>query len=283
MGENVDEAMAGCCIDRRRGTDGRCPAPANDTQGNRRHGARRLPLRESRPRQEQHPSRHGADIGAQRQLDSVARAIVRFRPTRVIVEMQCTGAELTIAEYQRFDDAMLAKDANEIVQIGYRIARMAGVKAVNGIDEQPRAGEPDYFLFDKVEAAAKQFGQTAKLEAINAPVAAWIKDYTPRQKDLSIAQSLIAFNTPGSAVTGMDSYYGLLPIGDHENQAGADLNAIWYLRNAKIFGKLMSVAKPGDRVLVVYGRGHSFWLRHFAGLVPGYRNVDPLSYLKRAK
>jgi len=32
----------------------------------------------------------------------------------------------------------------------------------------------------------------------------------------------------------------------------------------------MHVAKPGDRVLAVYGGGHGFWLRHFASLTPGY-------------
>ncbi|WP_426163766.1 DUF5694 domain-containing protein [Sandarakinorhabdus sp. DWP1-3-1] len=219
----------------------------------------------------------------QRQLDRVARAVARFRPTRVMVEMQGKGPDLAIAEYDRFDDAMLAKDANEIVQIGYRTARLAGVKTVNGIDEQPGPGEPDYFPFDKVDAAAKQFGQTAELAATNVGVAAWLKDFSARQQRLTVGQSLIAFNTPGSAVTGMDSYYGVLPIGDHDNQAGADLNAMWYLRNAKIFAKLMSVAKPGDRVLVVYGSGHNFWLRHFAGLTPGYRSVDPLPFLKAVK
>lgn len=219
----------------------------------------------------------------QRQLDRVARAIATFRPNRVMVEMRGSGPELAITEYARFDDAMLAKDAIEIVQIGYRTARIAGVKAVNGIDEQPMDGEPDYFPFEKVEAAAKQFGQTAELEATNLGVAAWIKDFSAKQKSRTIAESLVAINAPGSAVTGMDGYYGLLPIGDHDNQAGADLNAMWYLRNAKIFGKLMSVAKPGDRVLVVYGSGHSFWLRHFASLTPGYRNIDPLPYLAKAK
>jgi len=68
----------------------------------------------------------------------------------------------------------------------------------------------------------------------------------------------------------MDFYYGMLAIGDKDMQTKADLNTCWYLRNAKIFGKLMHVAKPGDRALAVYGGGHGFWLRHFASLTPGY-------------
>ncbi len=55
-----------------------------------------------------------------------------------------------------------------------------------------------------------------------------------------------------------------------------------YLRNAKIFAKLMRQAKPGDRIVVVYGAGHNYWLRHFAGATPGYVSVDPMPYLKAA-
>jgi hypothetical protein len=45
---------------------------------------------------------------------------------------------------------------------------------------------------------------------------------------------------------------------------------------------VQQVAKPGDRVLVVYGSGHNYWLRHFAMTAAGYRNVDPTPYLERA-
>lgn len=57
---------------------------------------------------------------------------------------------------------------------------------------------------------------------------------------------------------------------------------MWCLRNAKILAKLQQVAKPGDRILVVYGMGHNYWLRHFAKTVRGYRNVDPTPYLEKA-
>lgn len=219
----------------------------------------------------------------QRELQRVAAALAAFKPTHVMVEMQSDAPDLAVAEYARFDDAMLAKDANEIVQIGYRTARLAGLRTVNGIDEQPKAGEPDYFPFDKVQAAAAKFGQTAVLDASNAPIAASMKSFEAAQKTSSVAQLLARMNAPGAALNGMDSYYGILAIGDHDDQAGADLNAAWYLRNAKIFGKLVSLTKPGDRVLVVYGGGHGFWLRHFASLTPGYRSVDVMPYLKRAQ
>ena len=218
----------------------------------------------------------------QADLERVAAALASFKPTHVMVEMQSDAPDFAVAEFGRFGPAMLGKDVNEIVQIGYRTARAAGLKTVNGIDEQPKAGEPDYYPYDKVQETAARFGQTAQLEALNGPAIATLKTFEADQKTRSVAEMLMRVNDPGGIWGTMDSYYGMLLIGDGDTQTGADLNAAWYLRNAKIFGKLMHIAKPGDRILVVYGGGHGYWLRHFAGAVPGYRNVDVLPYLAKA-
>lgn len=219
----------------------------------------------------------------QADLDRVAKALATFRPTHVMVEMQSEAPDLAIAEFGRFGPAMLKTEANEIVQIGYRTAQLAGLQVVNGIDEQAKPGEPDYYPYDKVLETAVKFDQTALLDALNAPTVAVLKAFEADQKTHSVGQMLMRVNDPASLWGTMDGYYGMLPVGDRDVQTGADLNAAWYLRNAKIFGKLMQVARPGDRVLVVYGGGHGYWLRHFASQVPGYRNVDVLPFLRAAK
>jgi hypothetical protein len=75
-------------------------------------------------------------------------------------------------------------------------------------------------------------------------------------------------------------YYPLLAVGDSKNLVGAELNAAWYQRNAKIFAKLHQVAKPGDRIFVLFGAGHNYWLRHFVKETPGYELVEATIYLK---
>ena len=67
-----------------------------------------------------------------------------------------------------------------------------------------------------------------------------------------------------------------------KDQPGAELNAYWYMRNAKMFAKVGLFAKPGDRILVLVGAGHRYWLTHFAENVPGFISVDPTPYLRRA-
>ncbi|OSZ67105.1 hypothetical protein CAP39_11745 [Sphingomonas sp. IBVSS1] len=223
----------------------------------------------------------------QRELERVAEALARFRPTHVMVEMQSPEADLAIAEYRRFDAKMLASDANEIVQIGYRTARRVGLAAVQGIDEQPGPGEPDYFPYDKLDATAGRLGMAPLLQSLNAATGTWIKAFEAAQKTSSVGQLLMRMNDPRGPQASMDYYYSALAIGDRDDQVGADLNAMWYLRNAKIFAKLMLIAKPADktpaRVLVVYGGGHAFWLRHFARHTPGYVDVDVMPYLQRAR
>jgi len=218
----------------------------------------------------------------QHELEALADAIAEFKPTRVMVEAQRPGPTYDVTDFATFTPSLLKTDRDERIQIGYRIAERAGLRSVQGIDEQPDKGEPDYFPIGRVEAYAKAHGQKAYLDAAFATVQASARKFEAEQATTSIPRMLIRYNDPSTPMGGQDSYYSLLRLGDGNEQPGADLNAMWYLRNAKIFAKLINVAKPGDRVLVVYGAGHGYWLRHFASTTPGYSSIDVRPYLEKA-
>lgn len=218
----------------------------------------------------------------QAELAALAGALAEWRPTKVMVESRSDSPDLLDPRYPAFTPAALATERNETVQIGYRLARRVGLRAVHAIDEQPGPGEPDYFPFGKVAEFAAANGLQARIDALMAEGAAITRATQTKMATASIAELLIDHNDPEGAASRIDLYYGLLAIGDSERQPGADLNAMWYLRNAKIFAKLVKAAAPGDRILVVYGSGHNYWLRHFASSTPGFRSVDPLPYLKAA-
>lgn len=218
----------------------------------------------------------------QRELAALADAIAAFKPTRVLVERQRPGPGYDVADYAAFTPVALRRDRDETVQLGYRIAARAGLKSVQGIDEQPGPGEPDYFPFDHVDGYVKEHGLQARLDAIAAPLQRQAMAGESRMATTSIPAMLIPYNDEATPLAGQQFYYSLLEFGDGDRQPGAELNAMWYLRNAKIFSKLVNIARPGDRVLVVYGAGHGFWLRHFAANTPGFAAVDVKPYLERA-
>lgn len=215
----------------------------------------------------------------QRELEALAAALAEFRPTKIMAER--VAEDLIDPKYPAFAPAALAQQRDERVQIAYRLAHALGHEVVYAIDEQPGPGEPDYFPFGKMAEWAEANGAKDRLEAMLALAKAKSAEIE-RSQEGTIPAALAALN--GAVVTENDQsiYYETLAIGDVEQQPGADLNAMWYLRNAKIFTKLQQAAEPGDRVLVVYGAGHNYWLRHFAATTRGYRSVDPVPYLQEA-
>ena len=218
----------------------------------------------------------------QAELAAVVEALAGFRPTRVTVERQVDTPDLAVPAYSAFIAADLGRERSEVVQIGFRLARAAGLARVEGIDEQPGPGEPDYFPFGPLQTYAEAHGQAGVIGRAMEATAAAVRRFEARQRTASIAELLALMNDPDQPLASHAPYYEMLRIGDRNSQPGAELNAYWYMRNAKIFAKLVGVARPGDRIVVVYGAGHGYWLRHFARETPGFAFVDPRPYLARA-
>jgi len=216
----------------------------------------------------------------QEELARVAAALAEFRPTAVVVERVTPAPDYLDPVFKDFSDTMLAEKEDERVQIAYRLASLAGVARVYGIDEHSSEGEPDYFPFGKIMEHAERTGQTDAVDALIAGIRSKIEDFARETADVSIGERLYRINT--GFMSAPDANYALMNFDRGEDQPGAELQGYWMMRNAKIFSKLMNVTKPGDRVVIVYGAGHKFWLEHFAERAPGFVKVDPAPYLQRA-
>ena len=214
----------------------------------------------------------------QREIAALVEQLARFAPTKVAVEMEPTPHTAEIAAYEKFAPADLLTDRNEITQIGFRLAHRMKHRAVFAIDEQSKT--VDYFPFDTVKVYAKKNGQDKELATL---MSAWEGEgaiQSAMQRRLTVSQILRELNAPRAIERAQSSYTSVLAIGGGTEWAGADLNAAWYLRNAKIHAKLMKLAKPGDRIVVLYGAGHNYWLRELVRTTPGFVLVEPRTYLR---
>ncbi len=215
----------------------------------------------------------------QKQLAAAVNRLATFKPNKIAVEMVAKQPGMTTDDFEKFITASLLTDANEITQIGYRLAHQLGHKIVYAIDEQSET--IDYFPYEKLNAFAKANNQGNLMAGGLEWGKAVTAEFEKAQKTKTVIQLLSDINKPQRAMGEMRTfYYPLLSVGDQKSQIGAELNAGWYQRNAKIFAKLNLIAKPGDKILVLYGAGHNFWLRHFVSLMPGYKLVDAVPYLK---
>lgn len=216
----------------------------------------------------------------QAELERLVETLAEFKPTAVVTERVTDAPDYVDPKFADFDDAALASNPNERAQIGYRLAREAGVSRVYGIDEQSAEGEPDYFPFGKLQAHAEATGQAPAFDAYLNRFRRVVEEFAIETADQSIPQKLLTVNT--GALSSPDFYYGLAPFDVGEDQPAAELQAYWFMRNAKIWSKLLDVAKPGDRIFIVYGAGHKFWLEHLARHTEGVTLVDPAPYLRDA-
>ena len=212
----------------------------------------------------------------QHELAEIARALSTFKPTVIAIEREAEPP-YDDPTWETYTPEMMETVRNERVQIGYRVARWAGAKRVIAIDEQTGDGEPSYFPYDTVLETAEKTGQTEFLSELSDA-----REFMQGMKEAegkSIAHALLFTNTDAS----FDPFYwDVIKVADGEDQSGAELAAYWFLRNAKIFSKLEQAAKPGDRVLVVYGSGHNYWLKEIAEKTSGYELVDVVPYLETA-
>lgn len=219
----------------------------------------------------------------QAQLEAVSRALERFNPTVVGIERVATDrVTLMDQAYPDYTPADLLTNADERVQIGYRLAHHLGIQRVYAIDEQDREGQPSYFPFGAVMRWVQANGRDADFAALNNVVAASAAEMESRQHTGTVAQLLAWLNTPERTVEGQNLYAELLQFGAGDDQPGAVLNGRWYTRNAVIFAHLRQVARPGDRIIVIYGSGHNYWLRQLVSTTPGYKLVEPNDYLTTA-
>src|SRR4030095_14972128 len=197
----------------------------------------------------------------------------------IAVEARSDRPDFSTQKFADFTPQKLTTDPDERVQIAFRLAQRLSHKIVDGIDEKSET--VDYFPFDKVEAYAKTHGQAAALARLQENVEQMVKQMEAAQKTKPIRLMLADQNDSAHILADHQKfYYGLLVFGDQKAQPGAELNAAWYQRNAKIFAKLTQIARPGDRVLVAFGAGHTFWLRHFVQNTTGFELVEANVYLR---
>ena len=215
----------------------------------------------------------------QQELVELVKALAEFKPTLVAIEKVTEAPEYIDNAYETFSDDDFKKFANESYQVGFRLAKMLGHKHVYGIDEQPSEGEPDYFPFDKLTKHIAATGQQEAFDQAFSTVKKRLEDFKAENDNKDMKSYFAALNNKNSPVIAYDFYFDLMKYDRGEEQPGAEIFAYYMMRNTKIASKLLNVAKPGDRVVIIYGAGHKAWLDYIFNHLTGVEVIDPVPYL----
>jgi hypothetical protein len=218
----------------------------------------------------------------QREIVALVDALARFRPTHVAIEWKTkdqTGLDKRYADYRA---GRYTLSANERDQIGLRLAAKLGLPRVDAVDwnDVPPGTEADW----DYAAWAEANGMKPRFDAMRANLQAEVAGDEARMACTAIPDWYRHYNTADMRSGAHRRYYDFALLGGVEHNPGANWLGSWYGRNMKIFANLVRIApKPTDRVLVLYGFGHSFLLDEYARQSGAFAVADALDYLPAAK
>ena len=200
----------------------------------------------------------------QQEIAELAAVLERFKPTKVAIE---SDSQTRMNErYAKYLAGQYVLTANEIDQLGLRIAKDLGHTAVYAVDAD---GD---FPFPRVVNYAKATGQSAKLEALMGQVGEMVKAQNEYLKAHSVLQTLLYMNSDAHVAQDLGFYALEARYGEPGDYAGPDLLAEWYRRNMRIYNNVAKlIASPEERILVIFGNGHLGWLRQAFGADPTLR------------
>lgn len=192
----------------------------------------------------------------QAEIAQVIAALKKFQPTKIALERNAGDKRIT-ADYADYLAGKHELTRNEIEQLGFRLAKELGHKAVYPVDAD---GE---FPYPRLVGFAKASGRSKELEAIMGEIGAYVKAQDQYLASHTILETLLYMNSDNKVAHGVGLYYRMAHLGEPYDWAGADLMADWFRRNIRIYSNVVQLAEtPNERVLVIFGAGHIGWLQY---------------------
>lgn len=215
----------------------------------------------------------------QQEIADVARLIERFRPTKVMVEINPSSQAKLDADFSASCKGRRPLGPDEVEQLGYRIACDLGLPGVVGVNWNELGPIPDETSIDYV-ASIERHGQQAQRDRDMAVGNAQAAQDQAVLDGGSIGDMLRHLNSPEWAAANARAYFRIGLYGTADDPTGANWVMLWHGRNLIIFDNIVRNTAPGDRVLVVYGAGHGNLLRQYAADSGFYRLEDTARWLR---
>jgi len=206
-------------------------------------------------------------------LDGLATRMAAFHPTDVLVECDPSDQAKFDEKFAAYQKGTFELTSNEVYQIGFRVAKAAGIGGVTCFDEDSVGwnAEPMFDYIKNNDPAAQ-----ASMDALYKSLS---ERQNREQATLSLPQLLQLSNDAARDRENKDLYIRTNAVDVGGSFAGADASASWWHRNFRMYANVQKAAVPGHRVLVVAGAGHTAILKDLLAIDRQRQAEDVNSYL----
>jgi hypothetical protein len=210
----------------------------------------------------------------QQELRKILDKIKAFKPTKIAIEGEPKYSERINARYSRYLAGQDTLRRSETDQIGFRLAKELGHKAIYCVDFKKGMD------FNAVMQAAEQSGQKDFLQRFQQAMGA-IQVRLETMAKLPLTEQFYLHNHLADGEHAHGAYLLMASVGKDSTYTGADVVAGWYERNLKIAMNVMRIIEsPEDRILVLFGAGHLPLLYHYFKYSPDVEVVNVEKYLQ---
>lgn len=230
---------------------------------------------------DEYKPQHEFDALSERRQAEIAEVIDRldaFDADVVCVEAKPNRQAVLDQRFATFEAGQWELPANEIYQLGFRLAQREGLGGVHAVDAPMRWLEPR----TDIEQWAQDHGQESRLASPLARAAYPYMIEADKQVDAwHLIDSLLSRNAAPRLEASHGGYLsGDFAVGDGVSYPGADgFVSTWHNRNLRIFQNLINASEPGDDVVVIIGAGHVPLLRHMAQCSADFELIEVVDVL----
>ena len=195
------------------------------------------------------------DEASQQFLQQFAERLAGFKPTRVLLEYDPEKEDLINQRYSDYLAGTYELGVNEIYQLGFRIAKFSGLKAVQSFDHRDLQWQAEaMFEYAKVH-------ESTEMKTFNEIIERITKEEAQARATENLRGLLMRSNNEERDRRNMDLYLATNAIGVGDGYSGADATASWWQRNFRMYANIQKVAQPGERLIVIGGQGHTAILK----------------------
>lgn len=222
----------------------------------------------------------------QREIEQCVAQMLRFKPTKVAVEVDQRYDEELNQSYEQFLRGQLQLKIDEVHQLGFRIAKAMGHRRIYPVDwmesignrsigdvyEWAKENQPDLFEVVFGASASSDSNSSSDPNPVSdpgeEPESATDRDSAPTSDPepyvFTILDQLIECNRPENALEDHRRYINLARIGRDRDYVGIDWLRWWYQRNLAIYVNLARLMESAsDRILLIIGAAHVHLVSQF--------------------
>ncbi len=201
------------------------------------------------------------------------RLALEFRPTVVLLEYNPEAEEEMTERYRAYLAGDFELPVNEVYQLGFRVAKLAGLETIHSYDERNVHWQAQP-LFDEMKS-----GDPAAQARFDGIIERITRETQEAHATLSLPELLALHNNPEKDDLNKSIYIQTNHVGAGESFSGADATASWWRRNFRMYAHVQRHGQPGERVLAIGGQGHTAILKELLRLDPEREAIDVRDFL----